>query len=55
MVQDRWIGYWRRTLKKDTVIIQVDPFRPLSAVEMEAIEVEAQRYGAYLGMNAVLA
>jgi hypothetical protein len=55
MVDGQGVGYWRRAFKKDAVIIQLDPFRPLSAAEMVAAEIAAQRYGDFLGLRVVMA
>ena len=49
----RVAGSWRRTFQKGTVAIEVTPFAPLTAAEREAVEAEAQRYGAFAGMPAV--
>ncbi len=42
------IGTWRRTLKKDEVIINPSFFVPLSAAETCAFVAEANRYGTFL-------
>lgn len=47
-------GNWKRSLKRETVEITFAPFRPLSAGERDALAVEAQRYGDYLGLRAVV-
>jgi hypothetical protein len=44
------VGHWRRTFKKNGVVIELAPFAPLTAVESEAISVAAQRYGEFVGM-----
>ncbi len=48
------VGYWRRALKKDTVLVRLEPFRPLSAAEKDAAEAEAKRFGGFLRLNAVM-
>src|SRR6266849_969246 len=45
------IGTWKRTFKKNTVVIEVNPFVPLSATETRAFAVAANRYGAFLTMS----
>ncbi len=42
------VGTWRRTLKKDAVIITPSLFIPLTAAETRAFAVAANRYGAFL-------
>ena len=43
-------GSWKRTIKKQAVIIEVAPFAPLSAAKGEAVAVAARRYGDFVGM-----
>ena len=43
------LGTWKRTLKKGSVEISLNPFRPLEADEREAAAAAARRYGAFLG------
>jgi len=45
------IGTWKRTFKKNTVVIEVNPFVPLSATETRAFAASANRYGAFLTMS----
>lgn len=42
------VGTWRRTLKKDAVIITPNPFIPLTTAETHAFAIAANRYGAFL-------
>jgi hypothetical protein len=49
----RVVGSWQHTVQKGTVAVAVTPFRPLTAAEREAVEAEAQWYGAFVGMPAV--
>ncbi len=48
-------GYWKRALKKDRVIIEVTPFRPLSDAERGAVADAADRFGAFVGLPAEMA
>jgi hypothetical protein len=41
-------GTWKRTLKKNTVVIEANPFTPLSKAETRAFVASANRYGAFL-------
>lgn len=50
----RIIGTWRRTVKKKTVEIAFESFRPLHAEEIDALAQAAERYGAFLGLTAVI-
>ena len=42
------IGGWRRELSTRKVRIAIDPFRPLTAEERDAIEAESRRYAAFI-------
>ncbi len=42
------VGTWKRTLKKDAVIISPSLFIPLSTAETRAFAAEANRYGVFL-------
>jgi hypothetical protein len=50
MIGGRIAASWRRTFKKEAVIIEIAPFAPLTATEDAAIAVAAQRYGDFVGM-----
>lgn len=52
--QGRIIGTWKRTLKKKTVEIALQPFESLRAGELDTITTAAARYGAFLGLTAVI-
>jgi hypothetical protein len=47
-------GTWKRVFKKGTVVITLSPFSPLKKKERQAIAAAAERYGAFLGLPAVL-
>lgn len=53
-IDGQGIGYWRREFDKKTAIVELLPFRPLSAAEMDAISNAAQRFGEFLGMPVEL-
>ncbi len=44
------VGSWRRTFKKETVVIELAPFAPLTAADEQAVISAAQRYGDFVGM-----
>jgi hypothetical protein len=47
-------GFWRRTVAKDRVVVEVALLEPFGAAEMAALAAEAARYGAFLGLPAEL-
>ena len=49
------VGTWKRTLKKDAVVIAAKPLRPFTTAESRAFGSAARRYGEFLGLPAVLA
>jgi len=51
VIEGHVVGTWKRTLKKNTVIVETNLFRPLTAVEDDAINSAAQRYGDFLGLT----
>ena len=46
------VGAWNRTFKKGAVALDIYPYRPFSAAEVDAVDAAAQRYGAFLNMPA---
>lgn len=55
VVDGRIVGTWRRKLRKDSVVIQVEPFAPLTRARKRAIAEAADRYGSFLGRSAIMA
>ena len=47
-------GFWKRTLKRDQVIIEVALLERFGDACRRALEAEAGRYGAFLGLEAVV-
>jgi hypothetical protein len=45
-------GYWRPRPKRDRVLIEVAPMEAFSGAAMAALDKEAARYGAFLGLQA---
>jgi hypothetical protein len=41
-------GIWKRTVKKDTVEVELMPDGPLSAIERDALDAEARRYADFV-------
>lgn len=54
LLDGRAAGTWKRVFKKDSVVITLSPFSPLKKKELGAIAEAAERYGAFLGLPAVL-
>jgi Winged helix DNA-binding domain len=54
IISGQVIGYWRRTLKKDTVALEFNPFRSLGKTEKKAFASVVERYGMFLGKAALL-
>jgi hypothetical protein len=50
VVGGRVVGTWRRTFKRDTVVITVSAFEPLSEARKHALNAAAERYGRFVGM-----
>jgi hypothetical protein len=50
MIDGRVVGTWKRTLKKNTVLIETNQFKPLSEVENQALSDAKERYKRFLGM-----
>jgi hypothetical protein len=42
-------GVWKRTIKRDTVLIELSLFHPVNKKEMRGIEKAAEKYGKFLG------
>jgi hypothetical protein len=51
----RVVGTWKRTLKKDTVIVTPNLFAPLNEAETRAFVESANCYGAFLGLSVHVA
>ncbi|HMQ32150.1 MAG TPA: winged helix DNA-binding domain-containing protein, partial [Chloroflexaceae bacterium] len=51
----RVVGTWRRALRAGRVELSFSPFRPWGEGEARAAAAEAERYGRFLGLPAVVA
>jgi hypothetical protein len=51
VLDGRVVGTWKRTIKKDTVIITPNLFTSLNEAETRALVAAANRYGAFLNMS----
>jgi hypothetical protein len=54
VLDGRVVGLWKRSLGKGAVVVSLTAFASLGGAERAAIEQAAQRYGAFLGLPAVL-
>ncbi len=54
LIDGQIAGAWRRTLKKKDVVVELNPFRPLTVEEKQAIYTALQRYGTFLGLEVVV-
>jgi hypothetical protein len=54
VVSGRVVGSWRRTLGHREVDVEVDLFEPLSPAARRGVAAAANRYGAFLGLEARL-
>ncbi len=45
------VGGWRRKLKKNSVVVELDLLRPLTRAESRAVGTAAARYGEFLGLD----
>ena len=48
------VGNWKRTLRKGTVVMEVNAFTEMGEAERGSVATAAGRYGEFLGMPAVL-
>ncbi len=54
VVDGQIVGTWKRTLRKDAVVIETNIFTPLTKAENRAVAVAAHRYGEFLELPVVL-
>ncbi len=54
VLDGRVAGTWKRAFKKGSVVVTLSPFAPLKKKERQAVAVAADRYGAFLGVPAVV-
>ncbi len=55
VIDGQIVGSWRRTLNKEAVTVEINPFRQLTKAEQRAVAWAAQRYGEFLKKSAVIA
>lgn len=54
VIDGRTVGRWKRTLRRQEVIVETTLFERLGAGERAALEAEAHRFGRFLGVPAQL-
>jgi hypothetical protein len=54
VLDGRMLGTWRRDFKKDTVTLTLKRFVSLSEAQEEAVRIEAERFGRFMGVTNVL-
>ena len=54
-VDGQLVGEWRRTLRRDEVVVELTPLAPLTGARRRAVEAAGRRYGAFLGAPAAVA
>lgn len=54
VIEGKVVGVWKRTFKKDAVIVTVSPFDTLSETYHPAITTAAERYGKFVGKSATV-
>jgi hypothetical protein len=55
VLDGRVVGTWKRTLKKEAVILTPSLFTPLNEAETRALAASAERYGAFLDRSVDMA
>lgn len=55
LLDGQFAGRWKRTIRRDSVIIETSLHRPFNAVQTRALQRAAEGYGEFLGVPAVLA
>jgi hypothetical protein len=53
VIDGQVVGTWRRTLKKDAVMIELNFFTPPTKAQKLAVAAAADRYGKFLGLSVV--
>jgi len=48
-------GTWKRTLSRDSVLIELSPFAPLTKARSRAVRAAAEGYAQFLGLSLVIA
>ena len=54
VIDSQVIGTWKRTLKKNEIILELSPFEKLTKIQKQAMDHAANRYGAFPGLPATI-
>ena len=54
LLNGRMAGFWKRTLRRHEVVVEAALNEPMDAAQRRALEAEAARYGAFLGLAATV-
>jgi hypothetical protein len=54
LLDGRVAGSWKRTVKRDEVVVEAALLEPFDAAQLQALGDEASRYGAFLGLEATV-
>lgn len=54
LVDGRIVGTWRRTLQRDSVVVEIAVLRKLTREERRAVSESAEHYGDFIGKNALV-
>jgi DNA glycosylase AlkZ-like len=54
VIDGRVVGTWKRTFKKDSVLMTFSPFTAFSQAQTGAIAAAAERYGRFVGKRVIL-
>jgi hypothetical protein len=54
LLDGRVAGFWRRSIRRDEVVVEVALLEPLDDAQTAALEAEATRYGEFLGLRAIV-
>lgn len=54
LLDGRAVGTWKRTLKRDSVVIETSLWTNLKRAELRALDAAARRYGEFLGLPPVI-
>jgi len=55
IIDGRLAGLWKRTLKRDTVAIELDPLLPLTPEEKALVPAAVEPYARFLGLSPAIA
>ena len=54
LLDGRIAGYWKRSIRRDRVLVEAALLAPFGAAQLDALKAEAARHGEFLGLEAVV-